>query len=271
MNHSSNPEGYLRRFETEKAPELPAEISFIELLSRETKEYGKPIEPQSFVAAGVYEQSAVDDDQQKLRKRIRELQESGEWKYSGERSQAITNLLFFLIGRKELLKPSDLAWDIVIGSVTRYDDVMRGTDLVITLCNYETGEEIPIAVDTTTSVNATVKKKKNIERDLEQGHLRRLKYYTSPVTDKPIGKQEMPAVVIGYEPDNFEIIAMEWSRHGDGAIKRLNLENSIRQEIVRQLTSQLLALDELTPEDSRPRLAEKLQRLIDLLAPVEEN
>lgn len=260
-----NPEGYLGSFEAE-SDESPEETALTEDLREKTRSY----QAASFEDfEGVYSSEEISADKAQMNAKLDRLQQSGEWLYSGGRSQAITNMLLHMAGNLELLKPSSESWDVYANTAHPFDDRMRGTDMVLVFHNTETDEEFPIAIDTTTSEEFAGKKRKRVDRDLREGHLRRLRYHTSPVTNQPVGLQEMPIGIIGFTPDNFITIAREWEKRGD-AVFAQRIAPIVRRELLKQFKSQIRAVDRLASTNSCQALKDRLATAVRLLSTTQE-
>lgn len=247
------PEAYLYSHTSER--ELTgAEEGLADFLNKETDSFRQP----SFGEFNeVYSLEQLAKDARTLK------QATGRFEnYSGERSDMVTRLLLHLVYDLEYLKPKNGKWEIYAGLTHPYDDKLRGSDMVIVFYNHKTGEELPIAVDTTTSLEYIDEKLDKIRRDFQHGNLRKLKYYKSPVSGEAIGEKEMPAVILGYSPDNFQKVARAWQKAGDQGLRIL--EKSLRTELADQLEAQIENVGKFAPAHLVDDLTSKLEKTASL-------
>jgi len=258
--YRQSPEAYLSSYSPES--ELtPSEEKLADFLMQETESF--PI-PAFEDFEEVYMPDQLDKDRKKLREVIGDFEN-----YSGERSDMVTRLLLHLVYDLEYLKPKGGNWEIYAGLTHPYDDKLRGSDMVIVLFNPDTGEELPISVDTTTDIEPE-KKKDKLKRDFEHGNLRQLKYYKSPIMGEAVGTQEMPHVVVGYPPEEVQRLAKMWAKYGDKAFARLGIEQKLREELVKQLDKQVEGVKILAPANTQSELTAKLERTALVLSDTKE-
>jgi len=212
----------------------------------------------------VYTPESLAKDKRKLKEVTKNFES-----YSGEVSDAVTRLLLHLIYDLEYLKPKDGNWGVYAGLTHPFDDKMRGADMVIVLYNQKTGEELPIAIDTTTSSDEYVlgKKSEKIKQDFKHGNLRKLKYYRSPIDGAPIGRQEMPILILGYSQEQLKTIAKRWQENGQKAFKMLGLENGLKTIISEQFALQEKSIRKIAPANKQDEMIEKLERIDSLINP----
>jgi len=234
---------------------LPAEERLASYLYRETR--GFPL-PSFEEFDEVYTPEEIAKDKKKLKEVVR-----GFESYSGERSDLVTRLFLHLVYDLEYLKPKSGNWEVYAGLTHPYDDKLRGADMVIVFYNRKSGEELPLAVDTTTGSD-TYDKEVKIRRDFEHGNLRRLKYYKSPVNGQAVGQKEMPAVILGYTPENFQKIAKAWQKEGNSAFEALLA--GLEKEIRAQLLSQVADIKELAPAHRQTELIDKIGKISGLFS-----
>jgi len=232
IEHSfgGNPEKQLNFSERKPTSE---EAIFFDALYQETASI-KPANWNEYQAT--YPISKIDKD----RASIRETQTQFET-YSGEGSEAVTRLITAGVDQHNWLKPSNSDWDTYVDIANRFDDVFRGTDLIVVLHNKKTNEEIPIAIDTTTSEKYLPNKIAKTNQDIKHGNLRNLEYYISPVTDKVVGRKEAVAIVASYPRALLTELALQYKHIGEKIFSdpTINLEHWLRAEIIRQIESQL--------------------------------
>ncbi len=193
---------------------------------------------------------------------------------SADRSQLVTNILLYLIGNKGYLESNRPDRETYIDVAHRYDDVINGTDVIVTFHD-ENDPDNPIllAIDTTSAEDIS-KKEDRIKRELSKGHLRRLEYYFNPATNQAVGRQEAIPIVISLPKAETTKIAKKWSEKKESDVafgkSSLDLDFKIRTFIVEQLKDSIIFCEAQQPRNSQ-ELQEKLQRAIELVQPYPES
>ncbi len=234
-----NPE---RRKRVDPGGELPRHLRLNEweqqlydYLAPKTEAYKIIQDFQPFV--GIYNREKLERDY----RRLIEIRENFD--YSAARPQLISNLLLYLIGNKGFLESSEPDRETYIDASHLYDDVMHGTDIIVTFHDEKKPDKpILLAIDTTSSQD-TSRKKEKVDKDLLGGHLRKLEYYSNPATNQAVGPQEAIAITISYTENNLTKIAKKWITDGktDSSFGRVGgyLDLELRNTILEQIDEQI--------------------------------
>lgn len=79
----------------------------------------------------------------------------------------------------------------------RYDDIKNGIDILVEFSIGGFVKYLGLSIDVTTSPKSALEKIDKIRRDIQNGHLARLKYFASEATGDRGVKNDIPRVVIG--------------------------------------------------------------------------
>ena len=154
--------------------------------------------PEDFIGR-TYSREVVESDL----KRVEEIKKSPN--YIQERGSEAVALEYVLM---EGIKVDGWFGDNVesVQKTSEYDDVMNGTDFVVTFRDEDTDEFVYLAIDATTAADQMVlrrKEDKNFEK-LAGGKMAEIKYFEDP--DKSAGKIEMPRVVLALSSERTLVL-----------------------------------------------------------------
>lgn len=149
--------------------------------------------PEKFIGRP-YPRAEVESDI----KKVGEIKKSPDYVYE-RRSEAVA-LEYVLM---EGIKVHGWFGESVesVQKTSEFDDVMNGTDFVVTFHDEDTDKFVHLAIDATTSSNEMVlqrKADKNFEK-LSVGKMTEIKYFEDP--DGTRGKMEMPKIVLELSPE----------------------------------------------------------------------
>jgi hypothetical protein len=186
--------------------------------------------------------------------------------YSGEWSQMATLLIVEGVYNHDWLSIDHPDWETHVEIANRFDDVKRGVDLIIVFYNRKTKAELLLLLDTTTSQDAAEKKEKRMIGDIQEGHLRKIKYYKSPKTGRAVGRREGIAATIHYSLKELAAIADRYKAEGDVIWDDKRLEAALRQMIITQIDTQIDTAYKHEDDYGTRQLINNLSRVRELLA-----
>ena len=123
-----------------------------------------------------------------------------------------------------------------VQKTSEYDNVMNGTDFVVTFRDEDTGDFIYLAVDATTSADPSVIRRKadGVYEKLNHAKMTEIKYFEDP--DGKAGKMEMPRIVLALSPEKtvaLQKLMAEVPSLAEDAREKLDFLSSAEEQLLR--------------------------------------